>query len=261
MLSHVVCYCIAVTNQKGGVGKTVITANVGAALAESGRRVLLVDLDPQGHLTAGLGLREIPVDAEIPTLAGALMDRKAPAPQPIERTENLWVVPNCMDLFQAENLLPAQPGREFRLSRVIPKLGEYDYILIDCPPNLSVLTDNAIVAAKRVLVPVQPEDSSMRALDLLLGQLASLRDNLEIEVNVLGFVTNFVDETKVSLRVLAEIEQLPPPKLGRIRRRTVIREAWGRGMSVLELAPHAPVSHDFRKIATALRIQCEDHRQ
>jgi len=152
-------YTIAICNQKGGVGKTTLTINLGAALADLGRRVLLVDLDPQGHLTEGVGLQACYLDAA-PTLYDALT-RKDPPPLASlirERTpagEPVAVVPASYQLMLAEQSLYLARNREHKLKDLLAPLdGRFDYVLIDCPPVLGNLTDNALNAARRVVIPI-----------------------------------------------------------------------------------------------------------
>ena len=246
---------IAVANQKGGVGKTTLTINLGAALAEAGRRVCLVDLDPQGHLTEGLGLDEA---KEPGTLATAMADPKqATDALAVNHSPGLDVIPASVDLFLAERQLLAMHGREYRLERVLAQLTGYDYILIDCPPTLGLLSDNALVAARRALIPIQPEDTSLRALELFMDQVNSLREGLGVDVVVLGLVVNEEDDTLVARRTLEIVERsVPLPILARIRRRTKLREAWAAGQPITVTEAHGEVAGIFRQLAVAVGERC-----
>src|SRR5919205_4456970 len=182
----------AIANQKGGVGKTTITINLGAALAELGFRTLLVDLDPQGHLTEGLGL---PEPEGVETLAALLLGRTTVPIQTLTVTHEcgVAVIPASINLFLTERDLVHLRGREYRLMRVFEPLEDkYDYTLIDCPPTLGQLTDNALVAARKALVPIQPDDTSLRALEMLLDQVHSIREGLGLMVDIVGLVVNQV---------------------------------------------------------------------
>lgn len=240
---------VAITNQKGGVGKTVLAANLGGALAELGHRVLLVDLDPQGHLTHGLGC----VEAEEITLAAAMIDLgKVDPGMIVERSSNLDLIPTSIDHFLTEQRLHELRGREYRLRRVLDQLDRpYDWILIDAPPHLGDLADNGIVAARRVLVPLVPDGYSLRALELLLDQINALRE-MGVDIEVLGLVANLVDDTRVSQRALGSLAELSLPLLGRLRRRTRIREAHDAGQTVLELEPTGDAAEWFRDLARQL---------
>lgn len=247
---------IAVANQKGGVGKTTLAINLGAALAEGGLATLLVDLDPQGHLTEGLGLDEA---TEPDTLAAALGGAPIPPDRLVVRhSARLDVIPSSVDLFLAERALLNLHGREYRLERVLaPLLHRYDYVLIDCPPTLGLLTDNALVAARRALIPIQPEDTSLRALELFMDQINSLAEGLRVRVDILGLVANQVDDTLVSRRTLETVTKaLPVPVLARIRRRTRLREAWASGQPVTTTDSQSDVASVFRQLSSDLEALC-----
>ena len=247
---------IALANQKGGVGKTATTVNLGAALVERGRRVLVVDLDPQGHATEGLGMAQ----AQLPRTLGAVLTAQAEVGRDlvVERAGGLALVASSLDHFLTEQRLVALPGREMRLKRALTVLGAgFDYVLIDCPPTLGALTDNALVAAagdgSGVLVPMESDPSSVHAAGILLDQLDSLREALTIEVTILGLVLTKVDDTVVSKRVLAGLaESVPVPVLAQFRRRVKVREAWDSGRTVLEYDPQGDTAEGFRALAAAV---------
>jgi len=244
--------CIAVVNQKGGVGKTTTTINTGAALAALGQRVLLIDLDPQGALTEGLGADTATGDV---TLSAALIDDTTPALTTIVRTvaDNLDVLPTDDGMFLVETKLVSLRGRERRLSRALEHLRpSYDVILIDCPPSLGGLTDNALVAAGEALVPMQLEDTSVKALEILLDQIDSLRAALDHRVAITGLVANLVEDNNLSKRVLATLQQLPIPILAMARKRTKLREAWAEGRSILSLDGRSDVADTYRELAQAI---------
>jgi chromosome partitioning protein len=251
----------ALINQKGGVGKTATTINLGAALAESGRRVVLVDLDPQGHLTEALGMDEAPDDA---TLKMALLGEWSGRPNElvVEHRPGLGVIPTNMDGFLLDRGLYMSQGREHRLARLLEPLEDYDVCLIDCPPSLGATTDAALMAARRrpghrggLLVPVEAEDSSVRALRLLLRQVASLSSVMGVDLDLLGLIPSRFDvrdggvvtSTLEAFRGLGE-----PPVIGEIRKRKEIREAWRARQSVLEYAPVSEAAQWYRDLAKAV---------
>jgi chromosome partitioning protein len=249
---------IAIANQKGGVGKTTITINLGAALAEMGQRTLLVDLDPQGHLTEGLGLPEPETDE---TLAALLLGRTTVPVQAliVSHECGVDVIPASINLFLTERDLVHLRGREYRLMRVFEPLEEqYDYTLIDCPPTLGQLTDNALVAARKALVPIQPEDTSLRALEMLLDQISSIREGLGLTVEIIGLVVNQADDTLVSRRTLETLTNaVPVPVLASIRRRVRLKEAWAKGKPVTMTEPQGDAAEAFRTLAQALTTKRE----
>jgi chromosome partitioning protein len=238
---------LAVVNQKGGVGKTTVAINLAAALAQLDQRVLLVDLDPQGDATTGFGFEEH-YEAEVPSLLAALTGR-LPAGTAVADlivgAGPMDLLPSNLDLALAERLLLTEHGREHLLGRrVLSGLAErYDWCLIDCPPSLGVLTDNAIVAAGEVLVVIKPEGKSLRALGLLLDQIGSLRQGLDVTAE---------DDTRVARRVDEDLAALPVPVLGRIRKRVVVDEAWEQHRTVLDYEPDGHAAEAFRELAHRL---------
>jgi len=176
---------IALCSQKGGVGKTTSTVNLGAALAEQGQRVLMVDLDPQAALTAYWGLHE-PLPE--PTLYQLLSDTRTPARSALRSVRtDIDVIPSDIDLAAAEIELFSALGRERILKEVLDPLGDaYDYILIDCPPNLGLLTINALVTAQGVIVPLQCEYFALRGLSMLLDTLAKVKRRLNPQLEITG---------------------------------------------------------------------------
>ena len=198
---------IAVANQKGGVGKTTTTVNLGAALAELDFRVLVIDLDPQGNATTGLGVNPRDVDASI---YDALMNEVA-LEDCIEPTsvKNLFVVPALIDLAGAEIELVPAFSRELKLRRAIePVKEDYDYILIDCPPSLGLLTVNAFAAANDVVVPVQCEYYALEGLGQLVKNVALVRSNLNPALDIRGMVLTMYDaRTKLADQVAQEVRE------------------------------------------------------
>ena len=202
---------IAVANQKGGVGKTTTTANLGAALALRGRRVLLVDLDPQGNLTSAFGLEK---DIQ-QTVAESLLDRRVPLPvvevsngngaaDLFEAARGLAVVPAAVGLASAEAQLMNKLGRELRLrDQLLAVADSYDFVMIDTPPSLGVLTINALVAATRVIIPTEARFFSLQGLQMLeesIEEILYLNPRLE----VLGILLSKMDRRLKEERQVAE---------------------------------------------------------
>jgi len=191
--SHGPARVIALCNQKGGVGKTTTTINTAAALAEYGRKVLLIDFDPQGALSRGLGL----VNEDVTTIYDLMVDRKLKATDAIVHTsvEGLDLIPANIQLSAAEIQLVAEPGREKILAGVIrPILGDYDVIMIDCQPSLGLLTVNALTAAHGVVIPVACDYFALKGLQLLINHTVELvRERLNEGLKIDGILATMYD--------------------------------------------------------------------
>ena len=193
VVEHGPARVIAVANQKGGVGKTTSTINLGAALAEYGRRVLLVDFDPQGALSVGLGLQPHQLET---TIYNLLMERGVEADEVIRPTvvENMDLLPSNIDLSAAEVQLVTEVGREQALGRAIKRvLDRYDVVLIDCQPSLGLLTINALACADAVLIPLACEFFSLRGVALLMDTIDKVRDRLNPDLRLLGILATMFD--------------------------------------------------------------------
>ncbi|WP_226345042.1 ParA family protein [Agilicoccus flavus] len=191
--SHGPARVIAMCNQKGGVGKTTTTINLGAALAELGRRVLLVDFDPQGALSVGLGIR--PNDLDL-TVYNLLVERDHDIRDVIQttRTRDLDLLPANIDLSAAEVQLVGEVAREMVLARVLrPVVDDYDVILIDCQPSLGLLTVNALTAAHGVLIPLECEFFAMRGVALLVETIDKVTDRLNPRLQIDGILATMYD--------------------------------------------------------------------
>ncbi len=193
LLRHGPARVIALCNQKGGVGKTTSAINLGAALAEVGRRVLLVDFDPQGALSVGLGVAPHQLDR---TTYNLLMERGVTIDETLLKTSvpGLDLLPSNIDLSAAEIQLVSEVAREQSLARAIaPVLGEYDFVLIDCQPSLGLLTVNALTAAHGVIIPLECEYFSLRGVALLIDTIEKVQQRLNPSLQLDGILATMYD--------------------------------------------------------------------
>ena len=223
---------IVFANQKGGVGKTTTTANLGAYLAEAGKRVLLIDFDPQGNLSSSVGAR---VDK---ASIYDVVTKGVPVVEVIQETtvKNLFVVPSTIDLTGANVELIEEKNREYFLKNALNKVRDaWDYILIDCPPSLGVLTVNGLTAADHVLVPLQCEYFALEGLTLLLQTIQRVQKALNPQLSIGGIVFTMYDSrTKLANEVVQEVTNYFKDKVFRtiIPRNIRLSEAPSHGVPI-----------------------------
>jgi len=244
---------IAFANQKGGVAKTTSTLSVAAALAERGKSVLAVDLDPQGALTYSVGADPDALDETInDVLVRRLPIEKVIIARP-EGDGSVDVVPANIDLAGAEAVLLAKTGREYALERALRSItGRYDFMLLDCPPSLGILTINGLTAAQEVVIPLQCEALSHRGVGQLLETLRDVRHFTNPHLIVTGIIpTMFDGRSRHARQVLAdvgaryEVTVLQPP----VRKSIRFAEAAQAGRSILAYASSHPGAHAYRELA------------
>ncbi len=239
---------IAFANQKGGVAKTTTTLNLAAAFAEEGHRVLCIDMDPQGNLTMSQG-----IDPD--TLEQSMFDVLVHdiSIREVIRRREVDIACSSIDLAGAEIAMSMKIGRERSLDKALrPVMEDYDFICIDTPPSLGLLTINALTAADKVIVPVQCEYLSMRGLIQLQNTLSMIRENLNPDVDIAGILPTMVDSRTLHAKEAIEIleENFGDRVFGaRIRKTIRFAEAPVKGMSVLKYEPNGTAADAYRQLA------------
>jgi chromosome partitioning protein len=259
LTKHGPALVIAMCNQKGGVGKTTTTINLGAALAELGRRVLLVDFDPQGSLSVGLGVNPHTLEHSIYNL---LLSRDTPIDEVIGNTgvENLDILPSNIDLSAAEVQLVSEVAREQTLLRVLESVkSRYDVILIDCAPSLGLLTINALTAADKVIMPLECEFFALRGIALLTDTIAKVTDRLNPQLEILGILGTMYDaRTLHSREVLERVVQAFGDRVFHtvIRRTVKFPETTVAGEPITTYATTSPGATAYRNLAREVLARC-----
>ncbi len=257
--AHTNALIIALTNQKGGVGKTTTTINLGAALVETGRKVLLVDFDPQGSLSVGLGINPHTLDISVYNL---LLSREHTIDEVITPSvvHGLDILPANIDLSAAEMQLVSEVAREHTLKRVLDRVrNRYDVILIDCAPSLGLLTVNALTAADKVLIPLECEFFALRGVALLTDTIAKVTDRINPDLELLGIVgTKFDSRTLHSREVLERVVQAFGDRVFHTVVRRTIRfpETTVAGEPITTYSPNSPGSVAFRNLAKEVLWRC-----
>ena len=246
---------IACSNQKGGAGKTTTAINVAGALNRLGHDVLLVDIDPQGHATEGLGFEDKYLK-EITSLFDVLPDfeRHEEINDLVCEHPEMDVIPSHQNMINAEDALSGVMKREERLGMALDQLGtDYDVVMIDCPPNLGVLTDNAIVSARNVLIPAQAKSTSIRALEILFRQLKGMEPAFG-EIRELGLVANEVGtdgEAEEMMEWFDDVFDGRAP-VWEVRKRVALQRAWNAGVSIFEHDEECDMEAVYLDVARSL---------
>ncbi|UXP31094.1 ParA family protein [Reichenbachiella agarivorans] len=238
---------ITVINQKGGTGKTTTSVNLGCALAEAKKKVLMIDLDPQGNLSYWLGIGEVDK-----TMADVMMlDNKIT--DVIVKKEGVSIAPSDVSLSDVEINIASMNQRESILKNALSEVeSDYDYVIIDCPPSLSLLTVNALTATDRVIVPLQMEVLSLQGLDQIVGSIARIKSVLNSNLEILGLLPVMVDRRRnLSREIYEYIEENYDLKLfeSSIRSNVRVSEAPSFGVSVMSYSPNSTGATDYRAFA------------
>ncbi|QJC54099.1 ParA family protein [Paenibacillus albicereus] len=242
---------IAITNQKGGVGKTTTSVNLGACLASLGKRVLLVDIDPQGNTTSGVGISKADVENSIyDVLINEVDPHEAVAQTAVP---NLSIIPATIQLAGAEIELVPTISREVRLKKSLAQLrGEYDYILIDCPPSLGILTINSLTAADSVIIPIQCEYYALEGLSQLLNTVRLVQKHLNTSLQIEGvLLTMFDARTNLGIQVIEEVKKYFQQKVYQtiIPRNVRLSEAPSHGQAIITYDPRSKGAEVYLELA------------
>jgi chromosome partitioning protein len=241
---------ISISNHKGGVGKTTSAINIGAGLNILGKKVLLVDLDPQANLSQSLGLND-----QERTIYGAI--RGEYKLEPVEIVKGLDVLPSTLDLSGAEIELSGEAGREYILRELLePLRGSYSYILIDTPPSLGLLTINALTASTEVLIPLQAQYLALRGLTKLLEVVDKIKKRLNKELKVGGvFITQYDNRKILNRDVVATIEAHFKEELftTRIRDNIALAEAPTQGLDIFRYQPKSYGAEDYLSLCKEIK--------
>ncbi len=243
---------ISMVNQKGGVGKTTSTINLGSALASYGRKVLLVDFDPQGALSVGLG---IPVYQLEKTLRNVIVGEQLPARDVLIQTKvkNLDLLPSNIELSAAELELVSEVGREHVLaSSLKPLINEYDFIIIDCQPSLGLLTVNALAASEGCIVPLETEYFALRGLALLTQTIEKIKGRINPNLKIIGILPTMYDPRTVHGReVLERVEEAFGDRVFEtvIARTVKFPETTAAGSPITEYAPSSSAAKAYKRLA------------
>lgn len=247
---------ISVTNQKGGCGKTTTSINLAASLSTNNRKVLLIDLDPQSHATLGLNIK---ADLSMYNVLSKLTNKKAKLEEVIQKvTENFDIAPSGIVLSTLEQELAGEIGRESRLFERLNNFNHtYDYILIDCPPNLGILTINAIRASGEIVIPVEASRFSLEGLTQLIDIINLVRDRLNHTVQYTVLVTNFDSRLRHSFKVLDYIRATYKNKLysTMIHVNVKLKEAQSEGTYVLNYDKYCRGAKDYHSLAREIITQ------
>ena len=252
---------IAIMNQKGGVGKTTTAVNVSAALAETGQRVCLIDLDPQAHASLHFGIE---LEPETPSIYDVLVEDARLADVRRQVAADLWVVPSHLDLAAAEVELAGVVGREVVLrDKLTEDRAPFDYLFIDCPPSLGILTLNALAAVEEVFIPLQPHFLALHGLSKLLETIDLVARRLNHRLHLSGIILCMYDAgTRLAGEVSQDVDKFfraargqQTPWAGaqtfqtRIRRNIRLAEAPSFGQSIFQYAPQSNGAEDYKQLA------------
>ena len=239
---------IAIANQKGGVGKTTTTVNLSAALVSLGKQVLVVDCDPQAHATTSLGFKLTDHNKTL----HELIKHDASLDDTIIKRGNLSIVPSSIGLSSAEIELSSMPGREFLLKEALGDKDNYDFVFIDCPPSLGLLTLNALVAARELFIPIDTHFLALQGLAKLLGVIDLVRARLNEVLEISGILAvRFDNRKRLNREVLEKIKERFKDKVfdSVIRENISLAEAPSFGLDIFQYSPRSHGAEDYMNLS------------
>ncbi|NLK08523.1 MAG: ParA family protein [Firmicutes bacterium] len=246
--------CLAIVNQKGGVGKSTTAVNLGACLGELGKKVLLVDIDPQGNATSGVGIEK----SQVERCMYDVLIEGCPIEAAVQRTltPGLDAVPATLELAGAEIELVATMSREYKLKSALePILANYDYILVDAPPSLGLLTINALCAATAALIPIQCEYYALEGVSQLMGTVGLVKEHLNPNLEICGILMTMYDaRTNLSQQVVEEVQKFFGDRVFKaiIPRNVRLSEAPSHGQPIIMYDEHCRGASAYRELAREL---------
>ncbi len=250
---------IAIAQHKGGTGKTTTTLNLGYGLAKAGKRVLLVDMDAQANLTDSVEINDSP----LPDVQNMYhyITMKNRNPKPLKINENLFILPSSIDLAGAETEMNAMPNRDLVLRKILSKIGEFDYCLIDCPPSLGVLTLNALMAASEVYVPMQAELLPYRGLGKLSDVLELIREMSESSIDISGILVTMNQGTVLNRDIITILKKQYGDLVfeSMIRRNVSISEAVTQKKSIFDYSPQSIGAKDYQRFVDIVLNKTLNH--
>ncbi|GAO99976.1 ParA family protein [Fructobacillus ficulneus] len=245
---------IALANQKGGVGKTTTSINLAAALVKAGKKVLLIDADPQGNATSGVGVDKSELKQDIYDV----LINDVPAKEAIVKADKMDILPTTIQLSESEVQLVDLPDREYRLKNaLLPIENDYDYILIDNPPSLGLLTINSFTAADAVMIPVQTEFYALEGLGQLINTIELVRQGLNPELEMAGILLTMYSRTNLSKQVEEEVRKYFDDRVYTtvIPRTVRLSEAPSYGQAIIDFDPKSLGARVYTEFAKEVMVQ------
>ena len=246
---------IALTNQKGGVAKTTSTHNIGVSLSERGKKVLMIDLDSQASLTISVGLEPLDIESNIVSILTKNGKTVKQCIQVIH--DNLHIVTSIIDLARLEVDMLSRTSREKILDRALEPIKEnYDYILIDCPPQLSILTINALSCCDGVIIPVKTDYLAYRGLSQLQDTIEEIKEDINPKLEVLGVIATMYEKRISDDKAILNMLKKNYNVLGIVKKQAVAKKGLLDGLSVVEQNPSSEVAEEYIKISDIIMNQC-----